>query len=299
MLEYQNNLKEENIIDFDDIILLSTKLVKNTNLNYKYIIIDEFQDTSLTRYNLIKEILDKTNANFLAVGDDYQSIYRFTGCDLYLFINFKKFFKDSKIYKIQTTYRNSQELLSLAGDFIKKNKLQINKNLKSHKHLNKPVKIIYYDNQKKEFVKLLDLLYRQNKKNILVLIRNNNDINKILTKELEIENNVIKYKDMNIKYLTVHKSKGLEEEIVIIINLEDNDWGFPNKIKDEKILKNILPKKEKYKYAEERRLFYVALTRTKNEVYLLVNKNNKSYFIKEIVNNNNKYIETISTNDKI
>ena len=122
LLEYQNNLKEENIIDFDDIILLSTKLVKNTNLNYKYIIIDEFQDTSLTRYNLIKEILDKTNANFLAVGDDYQSIYRFTGCDLYLFINFKKFFKDSKIYKIQTTYRNSQELISLAGDFKKKNK---------------------------------------------------------------------------------------------------------------------------------------------------------------------------------
>lgn len=299
LLEYQNNLKEENLIDFDDIILLSTKLVKNINLNYKYIIIDEFQDTSLTRYNLIKEILDKTNANFLAVGDDYQSIYRFTGCDLYLFVNFKKFFKDSKIYKIQTTYRNSQELISLAGNFIKKNKLQINKNLKSHKHLNKPVKIIYYDNQKKEFTKLLDLLYKQNKKKILVLIRNNNDINKILTKELEIENNVIKYKDMNIKYLTVHKSKGLEEEIVIIINLEDNDWGFPNKIKDEKILKYILPKKEKYKYAEERRLFYVALTRTKNEVYLLVNKNNKSNFIKEIVNNNNKYIETISTNDKI
>ena len=161
------------------------------------------------------------------------------------------------------------------------------------------MKIVYYDNQKKEFVKLLDLLYKQNKKNILVLIRNNNDINKILTKELEIENNIIKYKDMNIKYLTVHKSKGLEEEIVIIINLEDNDWGFPNKIKDEKILKYILPKKERYKYAEERRLFYVALTRTKNEVYLLVNKNNKSNFIKEIVNNNNKYIETISTNDKI
>lgn len=298
-LEYQNNLKEENLIDFDDIILLSTKLVKNTNLNYKYIIIDEFQDTSLTRYNLIKEILDKTKANFLAVGDDYQSIYRFTGCDLYLFVNFKKFFKDSQIYKIQTTYRNSQELISLAGDFIKKNKLQINKNLRSHKHLNKPVKIIYYDNQKKEFIKLLNLLYKQNKKNVLVLIRNNNDINKILTKEIVTENNIIKYKDMNIKYLTVHRSKGLEEETVIIINLEDNDWGFPNKIKDEKILKYILPKKEKYKYAEERRLFYVALTRTKNEVYLLVNKNNKSNFIKEIVNNGNKYIETISINDKI
>ena len=293
-IEYQNNLKEENLIDFDDIILLSTKLVKDTNLNYKYIIIDEFQDTSLIRYNLINEILKKTNANFLAVGDDYQSIYRFAGCDLYLFINFRNFFNESKIYKIQTTYRNSQELISLAGDFIKKNKLQINKNLISNKYLNKPVKIIYYSNQKKAFIKLLNLLYQQNKKKVLVLIRNNNDINKILSKELKIENNIIKYKDMDIKYLTVHRSKGLEEETVIIINLENKEWGFPNKIKDEKILKYILPKKEKCKYAEERRLFYVALTRTKNETFLLVDKNNPSIFVKEIINKNKKYIKIIT-----
>lgn len=298
-LEYQNNLLEEQLIDFDDIILLSTKLVYKTNLNYKYVIIDEFQDTSLTRYNLIKEILNKTKANFLAVGDDYQSIYRFTGCDLYLFINFTKFFKESKIYKIQTTYRNSQELINIAGDFIKKNKLQINKNLRSNKRINKPVKIVYYTNQKKEFLKLLDYLYKQNKKQIMILIRNNNDINKILTKEFEIIDNKIKYRNMNITFLTVHKSKGLEEETVIIINLEDNEWGFPNKIKDEKILKHILPKKERCKYAEERRLFYVALTRTKNEVYLLVNKNNPSIFIKEIVNNSRNYIEIINVNDKI
>lgn len=301
-LEYQNNLKEEKLIDFDDIILISTKLVKNTKLNYKYIIIDEFQDTSLTRYNLIKEILDITNANFLAVGDDYQSIYRFTGCDLYLFVNFRKFFKDSKIYKIQTTYRNSQELISLAGEFIQKNRLQIYKNLRSNKRLIKPVKLIYYKNQISYLKKLLDYLYHNNKNNILILIRNNKDINKIVCEDINIIDNTIKYKkypDLNIKYLTVHRSKGLEEETVIIISLENNIWGFPNKIKDEKILKYVLPKKEKYKYAEERRLFYVALTRTKNEVYLLVNRNNPSIFIKEIVNNNSKYIEYINFNDKI
>ena len=299
LLEYQNTLKEEGLIDFDDIILESSKFVKYTKLNYKYIIIDEFQDTSITRYNLIKEILNKTNANFLAVGDDYQSIYRFTGCDLYLFINFKKYFRDSKIYKIQTTYRNSQELITIAGNFIKKNKLQINKNLRSNKKLSKPLKIIYYKNQKIKFVKLLEYLYKNNKKNILVLIRNNNDINKILTKELEVTGNSIKYKDMNIKYLTVHKSKGLEEETVIILNLINNDWGFPNKINDEKILKYILPKKERYKYAEERRLFYVALTRTKNELYLLTDISNPSIFVREIVNNNKSYIEILKLSDKI
>ena len=72
-----------------------------------------------------------------------------------------------------------------------------------------------------------------------------------------------------------------------------------NKIKDERILKYILPQKEKYRYAEERRLFYVALTRTKNNVFLLVNKNNPSFFIKEIVNYNIKYIEIVNGSDKI
>ena len=296
MLEYQNNLKEEKLIDFDDIILLSTKLVYKTKLNYKYIIIDEFQDTSFTRYNLIKEIIKNTNASFLAVGDDYQSIYRFTGCDLYLFLNFTKYFDDSVIYKIQTTYRNSQELISIAGKFVQKNKLQIYKNLKSNKKLNIPIKIVYYQNQKEMFLKLLDKLYEENKKNIMVLIRNNKDINHIKSKSILIENNKIiysKHKDMEINYLTVHKSKGLEKETVIIISLENSEWGFPNKIKDEKILKYILPKKEKCKYSEERRLFYVGITRTKNETYLLTNKKNPSLFVRELVNYDLKSIKII------
>ena len=295
MIEYKNELNREKIIDFDDIILLSTKYVKNTNnMKYKYIIIDEFQDTSLIRYNLIREILLKTNANFLAVGDDYQSIYRFTGCDLYLFLNFTKYFNDSKIYKIQTTYRNSQELINIAGNFIMKNKMQIKKELKSHKLLNKPIKIIYYKNSKDTFNKLLNYLYENNKRNILILVRNNNDINNIRNSKLNINDNKIEYvnhNDMNIKYLTVHKSKGLEEETVVIISLENKEWGFPNKIKDEKILKYILPKKEKCKYSEERRLFYVALTRTKNETYLFVKKDNPSIFVKELLRMNNKNIE--------
>ena len=298
MIEYKNELNREKIIDFDDIILLSTKYVENTNnMKYKYIIIDEFQDTSLIRYNLIREILLKTNANFLAVGDDYQSIYRFTGCDLYLFLNFTKYFNDSKIYKIQTTYRNSQELINIAGNFIMKNKMQMKKDLKSHKRLNKPIKIIYYKNTKNTFNKLLDYLYKNNKRNILILVRNNNDINNIRNSKLNINDNKIEYvnhNDMNIKYLTVHKSKGLEEETVVIISLENKEWGFPNKIKDEKILNYILPKKEKCKYSEERRLFYVALTRTKNETYLFVKKDNPSLFVKELVKNNSKDVELLN-----
>lgn len=132
---YQKELIARKEIDFSDMISLSTKYVEKYGFSrkIKYIIIDEFQDTSKVRFNLIKAILKKTNSNLLVVGDDFQSIYRFTGCDLSLFLNFKDLFPKSEILKIENTYRNSQELINIAGNFIMKNKNQLTKNLKSKK----------------------------------------------------------------------------------------------------------------------------------------------------------------------
>lgn len=128
-LLYQQYLKTNNEIDFDDMLIKANKTIEKNkiNKNLKYIIIDEFQDTSYIRFNLIKSIINKTGAKLLAVGDDFQSIYRFTGCDLSLFLDFNKYFKNAKIMKIENTYRNSQELISIAGNFIMKNKKQIKK----------------------------------------------------------------------------------------------------------------------------------------------------------------------------
>ena len=98
------------------------------------------------------------------------------------------------------------------------------------------------------------------------------------------ENNLIykKNKNIKIKYLTIHRSKGLEEENVILINLTNKKNGFPNKIENEQIIKYVSCKEDDYPYAEERRLMYVALTRTKNKVYLLTPLKNESVFVKEI-----------------
>ena len=286
-LLYINYLDENNEIDFNDMIIKATNQVKEKGIdkNYKYIIIDEYQDTSYIRFKLIKEIINKTNANLIVVGDDFQSIYRFTGCDLSLFLNFTDYFPNSKIMKIQNTHRNSQQLIKVAGEFVMKNKKQIHKNLHSNKSLNNPIQIVYYEDLKKEFKNLLLEIYTKTNKPILVLGRNNKDINLVLANDFKIEkDNIIYKKNINIKvnYLTVHKSKGLEEENVIIINLENNLLGFPNKIKDDKVLRFVSKNNENYLYSEERRLFYVALTRTKNYVYLLVPKKNESIFIKEI-----------------
>ena len=259
---YRLELKSTNSIDLYDIIIKGTEEVKNYKLKYKHIIIDEFQDSSLIRLNLIKEIIKYTNASLFVVGDDFQSIYRFSGSNLNIFINFKDYFKDVKYYYLKYTYRNSNELIYISTHFIMKNKKQLKKNIVSNKNTYKPIKILIN-------YSLEDAFKLTGKENVLILGRNNKDI-----KNIDYE-----YK------LTIHKSKGLEEENVILVN-SDN---IPSKIKEEKIFRFIQKDKEYIPYEEERRIFYVALTRTKNNIYILVNK--PSLFIKELIHDYKELIE--------
>lgn len=294
---YELEKKSQNLIDFDDLILIATNIIKTGGIinNYKYIIIDEFQDTSINRFNLIKAILNRNNSIITVVGDDFQSIYRFSGCTLEFFLNFQKEFKNIKTLKIENTYRNSQELIDIASDFIMKNPKQITKNLKSNKKLEIPLKIIY--EKENSLFNLLYYLNKTNFKNILILGRNNFDINKYLNKNFKMDKDgnitFSKYQNLNIRFLSIHKSKGLEADICIILNMTSNKLGFPNQIEDHKILKYVNTC-DKYPFEEERRLFYVALTRTKNFVYLLTHKNNPSIFIKEIIKDHKHKIEIIN-----
>ena len=259
---YEKELLSSNSMDFDDLIINATKII-NKPYKYKYIIVDEFQDTSQIRFNLINKLRILNNATLFCVGDDYQSIYHFSGCDLNIFLNFTKYVNNSKVINLRYTYRNSQELINICSKFIMKNKYQINKNLISNKHTNNPIKIIYYINPKKAFKKLYNSL-----NNPLVLGRNNYDINQFTSD--------------SVNYMTIHSSKGLEADNVIIINLINNKYGFPNQIINNQLLEELHPTTKEILHAEERRLFYVALTRTKNNVYLLVPFFNKSIFVKEI-----------------
>lgn len=264
---YESELISTGSLDFDDLIIKATDTLKNF-YKYKYIIVDEFQDTSMIRFNLVNKLRVINNANLFAVGDDYQSIYHFSGCDLNIFLNFTSLVPNGKIKKLKYTYRNSQELINISSKFVMKNKSQIKKELISNKHVNNPIEIIYYINPKKAFKRLYNKLKTQ-EHDLLVLGRNNFDL-KVYSDNLDIN------------YLTVHSSKGLEAENVILINLVNDIYGFPNKVVNNKLIEELNPTDKTIMYAEERRLFYVALTRTKNKVYLLVPFFNKSEFIKEI-----------------
>ena len=288
-LIYQEELYSANLIDFNDMINASSRLIKKNGLKryYKYIIIDEYQDISMNRYELVKLIKDSCNSKLFVVGDDYQSIYRFAGSNIKMISHFKKYFGYTKIIKINNTYRNSKELIKVASDFIMKNKRQIRKNISSNISIKKPIKIIYYKKNMsikfKELVKIID-------GRVMILVRNNYDINYILDNDVTLVDDKIRYNNKEFVYKTIHKSKGLEEENIIILRLEDSYYGFPNKKKD---ITDLLIKKDKYKYEEERRLFYVGLTRAKKNVYLFVLKENPSIFVKEILRNNKKYIEVL------
>lgn len=286
-LKYETYLKENKEVDFDDMLSIATKIVKEKGIKQKvkYIIIDEYQDTSLIRFYLIKEIMNKTNAKLMVVGDDFQSIYKFTGCDISLFLNFNKFFPTAKIMKLERTYRNSNELIQIAGTFIMKNKKQIKKQLYSEKQLTNPIKILKYNNIKKIFLEIIKELSKNKEQKILVLGRNNNDISMLLNENITIKDNKIiikNYEFLDITYMTVHKSKGLESDNVILINLSNKITGFPSQIKEEKLTRLVTKTNDRYPYSEERRLFYVALTRTKNYVYLLTPQKSPSIFIEEL-----------------
>lgn len=293
-LLYEDELTKEQALDFNDMINKSITILKNYGLNkqWKYIIIDEFQDTSLTKLTMIKELIKLTNAKFLAVGDDFQSIYRFTGCNLHIFLNFSTYFNNSKIFQIINTYRNPQELINVAGSFIMKNKYQQKKQLISYKHLKKPITIYYQEDKIKALKDILTFLNKNNTQEIMVLGRNNNDINNYIDNNYSKKEDIYFYNNISFRYLTIHKSKGLESENVIIINMENKILGMPSQIKDEKILKFVNPTKDYYPYEEERRLFYVALTRTKNNIYIISPYKNESIFIKEL-NKYSKYINII------
>lgn len=315
-LEYQRVLKENNAVDFEDMINESAKVLREVKaleekLDFKYIVVDEYQDISRQRFDLVTALSEVTDAKIVAVGDDWQSIYAFSGSDITLFTKFAEKMGYAKLLKIVKTYRNSQEVIDIAGNFIQKNKAQISKELKSPKHIDDPVIIYTYDGSRKKKnadnksgtnyqvahaieVALEQIINFNNKEgkpedsSILLLGRFGFDGDQLektglfeyISKESRLKS--VKYPNLNITFMTAHASKGLGYDNVIVINCKNETYGFPAKIEDDPVLSLVIKGDRSIDYAEERRLFYVAMTRTKNRVFLIAPEQNPSEFLLEI-----------------
>lgn len=125
--EYQEQLKKNNAVDFDDIIGLTVKLfnedkevLRYYQERFRYIMVDEYQDTNRAQFNLIR-LLAGGHGNLCVVGDDDQSIYKFRGADINNILDFEKYFNDAKIIKLEQNYRSTQKILDVANEVIKNN----------------------------------------------------------------------------------------------------------------------------------------------------------------------------------
>ncbi|MDO4711127.1 MAG: UvrD-helicase domain-containing protein [Peptostreptococcaceae bacterium] len=319
-LEYERFLSENNALDFDDMINESARILREVSdmkqqLNFRYIIVDEYQDISKQRYDLTTELSKVTDAKIIAVGDDWQSIYAFSGSDIELFTEFEKKMGYAKVMQIVNTYRNAQEVIDIAGNFVQENPAQIRKRLRSPKNINDPVIIYTYDNSRKKssskntrtganyamaqaVEKAIEQILFYNKlenkpenSNILLLGRFNFDgdlleksgLFEFRTHRSKIHS--VKYPRLDITFMTTHSSKGLGYDNVIIINGKNEQYGFPSKIQNDPVLNFVTKRDLSIEYAEERRLFYVAMTRTKNRVFCIAPEKNPSEFLLELKRN--------------
>lgn len=315
-LEYQRYLKENDAVDFEDMINESARVLREVKemkqkLDFQYVIVDEYQDISRQRFDLVTALSEVTDAKIIAVGDDWQSIYAFSGSDITLFTKFAEKMGYAKLLKIVKTYRNSQEVIDIAGNFIQRNETQIKKDLKSPKHIVDPVIIYTYDGSLKkrdadnksgvnyEIAHAVEVALEQimafnrqegksEKSTILLLGRFGFDGDKLEKSGLfEYINRgsklkSVKYPKLDITFMTAHASKGLGYDNVIVVNGRNETYGFPSKIEDDPVLSFVIKGDRSIDYAEERRLFYVAMTRTKNRVYFLAPEENPSEFLLEI-----------------
>ena len=216
--------------------------------------------------------------------------------DISLFTHFSKLHENSSILRIERTYRNPQQLIDCAGAFVQKNQLQLSKTLVSNKFLSVPIHFYPYSYDRKIVVEHIieDIVHKYGAdKEIMFLGRYNRDFQILEQTNLFSRKNeeglfrCIDFPTIPLRFMTIHRSKGMESDNVVILNFSNEKYGFPSTIADDSLLNLLLGTDDSYPFAEERRLMYVALTRTRNEVFILTPEDNPSVFYYELVDDHN------------
>lgn len=287
---YQEELHKRGQIDFTDAILTATELCRqNHPVQYDYIIVDEFQDISVDRYQFLLALrAGNPPAKLYCVGDDWQSIYRFSGSDMALFNSFEEFFGPTDINKIETTYRFGEPLVGYSSWFIQKNAVQIRKDIHPFNSQRK-TELLFQPYDRNDYCNVIGQLVASipADKSIFLLGRYSFDdyyLSFMYQSIKEAGKFFYVIGDRKIEFLTAHKSKGLEADYVIILQCNRDVYGFPSMVSDDPVLDVVLTKSDKYPHGEERRLFYVAITRAKVKTIVMYDRRYPSVFVDEFLN---------------
>lgn len=283
--KYIHYCTDKSYLDFNDLISRCTSLFQNHNdiatkykNKYAYILVDEFQDVNNLQVELIKLLLTD-HSQLFCVGDDWQSIYGFRGSNVSYIVEFEKHFTNARTIKLNLNYRSTQNIVGASNEVIKNNKFKVDKNVLASKKSEHKI-VVYSGNKEEENIQycldkvreLLDdgvgndeilFLYRRSKMYAPYFFR-------------------FKKEGIIVPGKTIHASKGLEAKVVFIIGLTEGSGGFPDIWLEDRIFQVIKKANHDLLMEEERRLFYVAITRAKDKLFLITEKGNESSFLKEI-----------------
>lgn len=296
-------------LDFNDLISKSTSLflhhddvIHKYRNKFEYILVDEFQDVNNLQVELIKLLLTNKTQLF-CVGDDWQSIYGFRGSNVNYIVEFEKHFDNAEIIKLNLNYRSTQNIVGASNEVIKHNKFKVDKDVQASKISEHKI-VVFSGNNLEENIqfcseKVNELLKDGfNNDEILFLYRRNKMFSPYF--------NFFKGEGTRVQGKTIHASKGLEAKVVFIIGLTEGNGGFPDIWLEDRIFQIIKKANHDILMEEERRLFYVAITRAKDKLFLITEKGNESSFLKEIpdvftvrtVNQMTSVVEKIETCNK-
>ena len=275
-----------NTLDFEEMISKAIQAINERRYNspYLYIFVDEFQDISKERNEFILALKEQNQSNITVVGDDWQAINKFAGSDIGIIQNFEHYYGATATIKLDYTFRFNESIAKASKNFILKNPQQMEKTIKTIKESStQTLYLFWYSSNKNmdEYIeRIIQLIGKKTedeftKKSIKILSRYSFYAPKNLSHLQESFKN-----EFDISFHTIHGSKGLEADYVILTHLEEGKFGFPSEQEQGD---------EEFLYAEERRLFYVALTRAKEKIFFLTHKNKPSSFIEELREENEIY----------
>lgn len=305
--EWERRLRKDNFIDFEDMLIQAAEHVESGRYKspYSIILADEFQDSSRARIRLLKALAKNSSlqTHLCVVGDDWQGINRFAGSDITVMTEFEKTFEYATRLTLNTTFRCPHDICDVSSKFIQANPVQIKKTVKTTNPLTKTPLLAYGFKQKEAIaaqvesqLALMHQLALEGKlapskgTHITVMILGRYRVDKPAALD--------EWKGrfggkLKIDYRTVHASKGLEAEYVFILNVIQGTHGFPSQIQDDPILQLAMPVPDPYPYAEERRLFYVAMTRASKQVRFYTTLGQPSQFLVEMIKNEYLKIEPV------
>ena len=283
---YESELTRLKLPDYAELIHGAADAISNSEyeFGFTHVLVDEFQDISSDRNRLIDSMkVANPKLEVTCVGDDWQSIYRFSGSDVSIMREASKPKMIRKRVDLTATYRLPQVIADISRNFILKNPLQLEKNVYSKSDLDVPGKVVTH----------WDVEQKENDQNLALVIERIGEDAKDPSKSLRVlaryVNNLPPKKYVEnlwegpVDISSIHAAKGLEADYVVVMDMVQDFRGFPSTIEDDPVMRLVMPGKDLHQHGEERRLFYVALTRARRETHLISPVSAPSLFTLEML----------------